>query len=131
LHLYASTDYLRQHGAPHSVDALRDHAFVGYVDDLIQLDAVRWLDDAIAEPAISFYSSSMIAQMFAAVAGAGIVMLPAFARAERFGLVQVLPQSIKVHRDIWVSTHQYLSRLPRIKIVRAFLKETFAAEFPC
>ncbi|TCF98601.1 LysR family transcriptional regulator [Paraburkholderia strydomiana] len=130
LHLYASADYLGRHGTPISVDALRNHAFVGYIDDLIQLDAVRWLDEAIAGPAIAFYSSSMLAQMFAAVAGAGIVMLPAFARAERFGLVPVLPQLIQVNRDVWVSTHQYLSRLPRIKIVLAFLKETFAAEFP-
>ncbi|PQV44478.1 LysR family transcriptional regulator [Paraburkholderia sp. BL21I4N1] len=130
LHLYASADYLGRHGTPISVDAFRNHAFVGYIDDLIQLDAVRWLDEAIAGPAIAFYSSSMLAQMFAAVAGAGIVMLPAFARAERFGLVPVLPQLIQVNRDVWVSTHQYLSRLPRIKIVLAFLKETFAMDFP-
>lgn len=130
LHLYASGDYLERCGTPRTVDALRDHVFIGYVDDLIQLDAVRWLDDAIAEPTIAFYSSSMLAQMFASAAGAGIVMLPAFARAERFGLVPVLPDLIKVHRDIWVSTHQYLSRVPRIKTVLAFLKETFAAEFP-
>jgi DNA-binding transcriptional LysR family regulator len=130
LHLYASADYLARHGTPGSAAALRDHKFVGYIDDLIQLDAVRWLDDAIAKPAINFYSSSMLAQMFAASAGAGIVMLPAFARAERFGLVPVLARHIEVHRDVWVSTHQYLRRVPRIRIVLAFLKKIFTTDFP-
>jgi DNA-binding transcriptional LysR family regulator len=130
LHLYASADYLLRRGTPGSLAALRDHAFVGYIDDLIQLDAVRWLDEAIVEPTMSFYSSSMLAQMFAAADGAGIVMLPAFARAERFGLVRVLAPDIDVHRDVWVSTHQYLRRVPRIKAVLSFLTEIFNADFP-
>jgi DNA-binding transcriptional LysR family regulator len=79
---------------------------------------------------MSFYSSSMLAQMFAAADGAGIVMLPAFARAERFGLVRVLAPDIDVHRDVWVSTHQYLRRVPRIKAVLSFLTEIFNADFP-
>ncbi|TCG08126.1 hypothetical protein BZM27_14600 [Paraburkholderia steynii] len=61
-----------------------------YVDDLISLDTVRWLDELISLPKWSFRSSSMLAQMFAAAEGAGIVMLPSFARAERFGLVRIL-----------------------------------------
>lgn len=130
LHLYASAEYLERHGTPCSPDELREHMFVGYIDDLIQLDAVRWLDEAIDRPAINFYSSSMLAQMFAAAAGAGIVMLPAFARAERFGLVGVLQQDIHVHRDVWISTNQYLHRVPRIKAVLAYLGEIFAVDFP-
>ncbi|MFP6560164.1 LysR substrate-binding domain-containing protein [Paraburkholderia sp. B3] len=130
LHLYASAEYLERHGTPRSPDELHKHMFVGYIDDLIQLDAVRWLDETIDHPEINFYSSSMLAQMFAAAAGAGIVMLPAFARAERFGLVGVLQQDIHVHRDVWISTNQYLHRVPRIKAVLAYLGEIFAVDFP-
>jgi DNA-binding transcriptional LysR family regulator len=130
LHLYASAEYLARRGTPRSLSALRDHAFVGYIDDLVQLDAVRWLHDVITDPVIDFYSSSMLSQMFAAAAGAGIVMLPAFARAERFGLVPVLPQLVDVHRDVWISTHQYLRRVPRINAVVAFLTQIFSADFP-
>ena len=72
----------------------------------------------------------MLSQMFAAAAGAGIVMLPAFARAERFGLVPVLPQLVDVHRDVWISTHHYLRRVPRINAVVAFLTQIFSADFP-
>ncbi|AUT66138.1 LysR family transcriptional regulator [Paraburkholderia terrae] len=130
LHLYAQADYLAEHGVPATLADLRDHRFVGYIDDLIQLDAVRWLDDAIADPPIAFHSTSMLSQMFSAAAGGGIVMLPAFARAERFGLVQILPDHIDVKRAVWMSSHQYLQRVPRIRAVASFLTEIMARDYP-
>jgi len=130
LYLYASARYLAEHGEPATVDELKQHRFVGYIADLIRLDAVRWLDDVIADPAIDFYSSSMLSQMFAAAAGAGIVMLPAFARAERFGLTQILGDRLDVRRNVWLSTHQYLRRVPRMRRVAAFLAEVFDRDYP-
>ncbi|MBB2999037.1 MAG: hypothetical protein V4793_17550 [Paraburkholderia tropica] len=44
------------------------------MNDLIQLDTVRWLDEVVSNPRLSFQSSSMIAQLFAAMSAAGIVM---------------------------------------------------------
>lgn len=129
-HLYASPQYLADRGTPGTVEALRDHVFVGYIDDLIQLNAVRWLEDAIANPTIAFHSSSMLSQLFSAAAGGGLVMLPAFSRAERFGLVPVLQAEIDVRRNVWMSTHQLLRRVPRISTVLSFLTETFARDYP-
>ncbi|MEI6001063.1 LysR family transcriptional regulator [Paraburkholderia bengalensis] len=130
LHLYASSGYLDAHGTPASVAELRNHSFVGYIDGLIQLDSVRWLEDAISDPPVVFHSSSMLAQMFSASAGGGIVMLPTFARAERFGLVQVLPGQIDVSRSIWMSSHQYIRRVPRIRAVASFLTDTLSRDYP-
>ncbi|MBB2927901.1 LysR family transcriptional regulator [Paraburkholderia silvatlantica] len=130
LHLYAHPDYLAQVGTPQTVDDLKRHRFVGYIDDLIQLDAVRWLDDAVHNPSIALHSTSMIAQMFAAAAGGGLVMLPAFSRAERFGLVPVLAGEITVARDVWMSSHQYLRRVPRIRAAAAFLIEIMERDYP-
>jgi len=130
LHLYAHAVYLRESGTPKSVKDLRKHRFVGYIPDLIQLDAVRWLDDVIVNPSVGFFSSSMLAQMFAAASGAGIVMLPAFARAERFGLVRILDGQIDVRRDVWLSSHQYLQRVPRMRKVATFLAEIMERDYP-
>lgn len=130
LNLYASPAYLAEHGTPENADELDQHRFIGYVDDLIQLDAVRWLDDAVKNPTIVFRSTSMISQMFAAAAGAGIVMLPQFARAERFGLTQILTDQIKVPRGVWMTTHHYLRKVPRIRAVASFLEETLARDYP-
>ncbi|PLZ02128.1 LysR family transcriptional regulator [Burkholderia sp. WAC0059] len=130
LNLYAHADYLAEYGTPRTLADLARHRFVGYIDDLIQLDAVRWLNDVIADPAIAFHSSSMLAQMFAAAAGGGIVMLPAFARPERFGLTPILAGQIDVSRTVWMSSHQYLRRVPRIRAVASFLTEILARDYP-
>jgi DNA-binding transcriptional LysR family regulator len=130
LHLYAHPDYLSEYGVPESLADLQRHSFVGYIRDLIELEAVRWIDDVIVDPQIGFYSSSMVAQLFAAASGAGLVMLPAFARAQRFGLVQVLEGLIDVRRDVYLSVHQYLLRVPRMQKVAAFLAETLGRDYP-
>ena len=130
LHLYAALDYLRLNGAPQDLQELDSHHFVSYVDDLIQLDTVRWLNEAVRRPALVFQSSSMIAQMFSAAAGAGIVMLPAFAQAERFGLVRILEDRVKVTRTIWMTVHRDLQYLPRVKAVTQFLHEIIARASP-
>lgn len=130
LHLYASPAYLNDHGTPGDVGDLHNHQFASYVDDLIQLDTVRWLNEVITRPQLAFQSSSMIAQLFAAVAGAGIVMLPSFSRPERFGLVQVLAGKIKVKRTVWMTVHKELQYLSRIKTVTNFLQETISRDHP-
>ena len=65
---------------------------VDYIEDLLEIDAVRWLNDVVQSPKVSFYSNSIIAQCAAAVAGAGIVMLPTFVAAGVDGLVRVIPE---------------------------------------
>lgn len=130
LHLYASPKYLTENGLPVRTEQLQQHKFVGYIDELIQLDAVRWLDDAVSNASISFHSTSMISQMFSAVAGGGIVMLPAFANAERFGLQRILEDAIVVERKIWMSCHQYLRNVPRIRAVATFLEELIGQHYP-
>ncbi len=72
--LFAAPAYLEAHGTPVDVVDLSRHEFASYVNDLIQLDTVRWLDEVVSNPRLSFLSSSMIAQLFAAMSAAGIVM---------------------------------------------------------
>jgi DNA-binding transcriptional LysR family regulator len=122
LHLYAADSYLEQYGDPANAEALAQHRFVGYIDDLIQIDAVRWLEDAVEKPNLVFQSTSMLAQMFAAAAGAGIVLLPAFADAQRFGLRRLLSNEIHVTRDLWLSVHRELRYVPRVKAAVSFLE---------
>jgi DNA-binding transcriptional LysR family regulator len=122
LHLYAADSYLEQYGEPGNAEELAQHRFVGYIDDLIQIDAVRWLEDAVEKPNLVFQSSSMLAQMFAAAAGAGIVLLPSFADAQRFGLRRLLSDEIHVTRDLWLSVHRELRYVPRVKAAVNFLE---------
>ncbi|MGS0985197.1 LysR family transcriptional regulator [Burkholderia glumae] len=129
-HLYGSQDYFARRGTPTSVAELPEHEFAGYIDELIQLDIVRWLEEGVANPTYSFHSSSMLSQMFAAAAGAGLVMLPAFSRPERFGLYPVLLGEINVRREVWMSTLVNFQRVPSINVVLSFLTSTFARDYP-
>ena len=128
LGLYASQEYLDQNGTPESAADLMRHGFVTYIDDLIQLDSVRWLDDIIKNPSVSFYSNSMIAQMNAAAAGLGLVLLPSFATKGRNDLIPVLHERMSTSRELWINVHTDLQFVPRIRAVSSFLKATFKAD---
>lgn len=131
LYLYASEGYLQRKGRPKTKEDLVHHEFVSYIDDLVQLDTVRWLDEAIGKSNVVFYSTSMLSQMFAAAADMGIVMLPTFARPERFGLIKILENEVKVPRTLWMSVHQDLRYTRRIKATMSFLYEIFKRDYPC
>ncbi len=124
LGLFASQAYLDSHGMPENLRELQDHWFVSYIEDLIQVDSVRWLADIIEEPKVAFHSNSMIAQMNAAAGGLGIVLLPSFATSNRPDLIPVLPGLASTTREVWLNVHSDLQFAPRIRAVRAFLRNT-------
>jgi DNA-binding transcriptional LysR family regulator len=126
LGLFASRHYLAVRGEPRNLADLERHDFVTYLDDLIQLDAVRWLDEVIAQPRKSFQSSSMIAQMAAAEAGRGIVLLPLFAISPHSDLSRVLPE-VSVRRELWMSVDRDIGTLPRVALAMRALRELLRA----
>jgi DNA-binding transcriptional LysR family regulator len=128
LFLYCSRDYARAHGMPRDLGDLKDHVFVSYIDDLLAIDAVRWLDDLVKEATISFCSNSILAQCNAAIAGAGIVLLPTFVSAGVPGLMRVLPEKAVVRREIWISVRKEQASSSRIRLVLKFLAHIFEAD---
>ena len=128
LNLYASPLYLARRGAPTNKAELQAHDFVTYVDDLIQVDAVRWLRDIVEEVHAVFHSNSMIAQMNAAAAGLGLVLLPRFSIHDGSPLVRVLEKEAFTTREIWVNVHHDLQYAPRIKTIVQFLKRQIRAD---
>ena len=122
LFLYASHNYLEQHGIPVKIDDLKHHRFVGYIDELIMIPAVRWLPDVLRNQDAQFRSTSLVAQYHATVAGMGVSMLPTFVAESDQRLVRVLPHQIKVNRDFWLSVHHDLEHINRVKQVLKFLK---------
>jgi DNA-binding transcriptional LysR family regulator len=123
LRLYASPIYLQHRGEPRSPDELVQHDFVDYIDDLVSIREVRWLHDVIRPSNIVFQSSSMIAQHNAAAAGMGLVLLPSFAAARDDRLRPVLVGQVSVKRNLWLTVHEDLRHLRRIKAVLQFLTQ--------
>lgn len=130
LHLYGTPEYLRVHGTPESLDDLNQHLFASYVEDLVHLDTVRWLREASPDLKIAFHSSSIVAQMFAAAESVGLVMLPTFARPERFGLQRVLGEQTHVRRVLWLTVHQDLQYVPRVRAVVDYVRMVMRRDYP-
>lgn len=121
LKLYGAPSYLRKHGTPKSAADLNSHLFVDYIEDLVQIPAVRWLHDAIAQPRVVFRSSSMMAQHNAAAAGVGLVVLPSFTAARDGRLMPLLGDQLSIKRDLWLSVHEDLRYVARVKALTNFI----------
>jgi DNA-binding transcriptional LysR family regulator len=125
--LYASPEYLETRGTPTTQEQMAQHSYVGYLDQFVELETVRWLEELVNNPQIVFRSNSMIVQRSAARGSLGIVALPHFALSQTETLVRIMPE-ITARRPLWISVHQDLRNLPRIKALRSYLEALFETD---
>jgi DNA-binding transcriptional LysR family regulator len=128
LALYASPEYIARHGLPKDRSELVNHTFVDYVEDLVAIQPVRWLLDVLDPLNVSFRSSSMHAQQNAIAAGAGIGLLPLFSARKNPKLMPVLADEVKVYRDVYLSVHEDLEFLARVRLVIRHLVDVFVRD---
>lgn len=106
LRLYASEAYLAASPPLHTADDLREHPLIGYVDDLLFSKELRFLGEvrtARAAQRFTLRSTSVIAQMQAVAAGAGLAVLPVFLARTCVGLRPVLAHELRFTRKFWMS----------------------------
>jgi DNA-binding transcriptional LysR family regulator len=129
LRLYASAAYLAQQEKPIvAPEDLRGHAFVSYVDDLVFSKELRYLTELHRPERFSLRSTSVLAQVQATVAGAGLAVLPAFLADVHPELRQVLPGRASVQRTFWMSIPGELRHLGRMQAVWELLREVVRVE---
>lgn len=128
LKVYASPAYLSRHAPIRSRKELDGHAFVGYVDDLLYTKELRYLDSVCRAPQLALRSTSIIAQYYAAVAGAGLVILPCFMVAPESGLEVVLGTEVELTRSYWITTRGELLKLARVRAAWDFLRDLIQRE---
>lgn len=125
--LYASSAYLRRAGKPSELKELDSHDFIDFIDEHIQLKENRWLSDILRPAHVVFRSTSLVSQYVAASNGLGIAMLPSYVAAHNPDLHPILPGYFSV-RDIWLSAHEDLLHIARIKALMSFLEKRVAAD---
>ena len=125
LGLFASRAYLSERGMPASAQDLQSHDFVDYVSDLIEIDESHWLLEVLDPECVTFRSTSMAAQQNAVVSGQGIALLPYFSAKHDARLIPVLHGQIEVSRNIYISVHEDVEYLSRVKTVTRFLHQAF------
>lgn len=125
--LYASSGYLQRHPKPVDLKDLDSHGFIDFIDEHIHIKENRWLSDILRPVHVVFKSTSLVSQFIAVSNGLGIAMLPSYVAAHNKDLRPVLPNYFSV-RDIWLSVHEDLLHIRRIKAVISFLESRVAAD---
>ena len=128
LKMYASKEYLAQHGGMSCLSQLSNHAMIGYVDDLIFSDQLcyldRYLDRYLEKVKPVFRSTSVIAQYKAVENGLGLAILPCFLASKSENLVPVLENDINIIRSFWMAAPVERKRLARVEKLWQHLKLT-------
>lgn len=120
LRLYASPDYLESVPQIESIDDLLQHPMIFYVDRLLDLPALQLLRRLPQRAVIQ--SNNVVAQWQAAVAGAGVALLPQFIAGSDPNLVPVLPD-FAFKRRYWLTLTAEHARLARVSALVQFLDE--------
>jgi DNA-binding transcriptional LysR family regulator len=97
------------------------------IEDHIYSKENRWLSDILRPAHTVFRSTSLVAQYIAVSNGQGIAMLPSYVAANDKELRPVMPELFSM-RDIWLSVHEDLLHIARIKAVTAFLEKRVEAD---
>lgn len=122
LGLYAAKSYFDSHPAIGKVADLPQHRIIGYIEDLIFSSELSNMLGQSEVPAPKFRSSNLIAQMKAAVSGAGLCMLPAFIAENHAQLQPVLSNEVSVRRAFWLTVHADLRDLARVRETCNFIE---------
>jgi DNA-binding transcriptional LysR family regulator len=112
--IYASRNYVQQHGRPGSIADLADHDLIGF-DGIMQNHRVaKWLPSAVPNARIVNRNNSMLGTLSAVKAGIGIAPLPTTLGDAEETLVQVLPPVEELGRAWYLLTTPDLRKTPRI-----------------
>jgi len=127
LGLYASADYLADHGTPDDVEALKRHRRIGYVEDLIFSPSLNYTGEIMRDWDAAFEISSATGQTEAVRSGAGIGILHNYIAGQYSELMRIMPH-IGISRSYWTAYHESARQLVRVRTVVDFLQELVAEE---
>jgi DNA-binding transcriptional LysR family regulator len=126
VHAFASTQYVRRHGAPGNLADLERHRIVSYSGHPAQhLSAITWIETAgrdgknPRQPA--FKVNSVVAMKYAIRAGIGIGMIPDYLTDEETDLVTVLNEIDPPTMPILFVYPEELKASKKVQVLRDFL----------
>jgi DNA-binding transcriptional LysR family regulator len=126
IHAFASTHYVRRHGAPQSIEALDGHRIVSYSGTpAAHLSAIRWLETAglngKAPRKPVFAANNVLAMKYAIRAGIGIGLIPDYMTEEEAELVPVLREAELPTVPIYFVYPEELKTAKKVQVFRDFL----------
>lgn len=123
--LFASPNYIETHGQPLVRQDLAVHPVISWGGEAAESFAARFIRSQL--PTITgdgFVSNSLMAQIAAAQAGLGLVVLPICIVQPTFGLHRVLAQDFAPTESLWLLTHRDLTKTARIRAVLSYVAKS-------
>ena len=127
LGLFARRDYLDTYGTPKNLKDIAGHALIGFDQETISVQALRGMGLTLDRASFAWRTDSDLAQTNLIRAGAGIGVCQAGLARRHSGLVRVLPEAFSFPMETWVTMHEELKGVTRMKAVFDHLCETMSA----
>ncbi|MFB2552515.1 LysR family transcriptional regulator [Ensifer soli] len=116
LGLFAAPAYAARHGLPETPAELARHRLAGYIPTLLHTAELDYLDATGVTLRPQLKSTSIIAQRAIVETGQAIGILPFFLVRPEAGLVPLLAGTFTLKRSYWLSVHDDLRPLARIRV---------------
>lgn len=127
--LYASHDYLNQHGIPKTVGDLAHHRLLGFDTSINSFPSphVNWLFEGQGAKFTPFFrANSLLALRTAVKQGMGIAVLPEYLVHRSRRIARVLPEIASPTTDAWYVYPVELKNSKRIAVFRNFISQKLA-----
>lgn len=126
LHLGLFTSALYLDGRPANTLILAQEKLLIYDDSYGRLPELDWLDGLGLRQAIAMRTGSTRGLMTAALAGAGIALLPKAIAQRSPELIEIDTVSTPPPRSPWLIVHRDLRSQPSVRLVHKWVLETFS-----
>ena len=123
LGLYASRDYLDEHGAPADVADLQRFPLVYFIDSMLQVDDLDLAASFAPAMRESVTSTNVFVHVEATRASAGIGLLPCFMADRHRDLVRILAQQVSARLSYWLVARAEALRRPEVAAVVDAIRE--------
>jgi len=127
LHLAASQQYLRVHGAVNDISDLKGHRMIGYIPDMIFDAELDYLSELGVER-VNLASNSVSVQFNWVRQGGGLGVVHDFALPSVTGVRKVLEHQIGMTRTFYLIRHVDDARVERLNRFAALLSDGVARE---
>jgi DNA-binding transcriptional LysR family regulator len=128
--LYASPEYLKEHGIPRSMEDLKNHNVVLFGEGVMPVATVHWLADILQKNNIAPRTSLRVNNLYgiyrAVKAGIGLGALPEYFLQEARGIVQVLPELEGPPIEAYFVYPEELRNSARVAVFRDYLVREIA-----
>ncbi len=104
---------------------LINHTFIDYVEDLVAIQPVHWLLDVLEQATSHLDRPACTPSKMRLPPGPASVCYRCFSAKSNSKLIPIMTEEIKVYRDVFLSIHEDIESLTRVKSVSRHMVSVF------